>query len=122
MPSEITLAYIAGLFDGEGNVMCKQYPRAKPPTGKVYNTWYIRAEVAMANESTIKWLHQTLGFGWCAPKRYHNKPHWKPQWRWCCGYRNCLKFAKMLAPYSKVKKEALNQVILHYENNQKLSA
>jgi len=117
MPNEITLAYIAGLFDGEGNVMCKQYPRAKPRTGKIYNTWYIRAEVAMTDESVIKWLREALGFGWVGEKRYHNKPKYKKQWRWCCGYRNCLQFAKMLAPYSKVKKEALNKVILHYENN-----
>ena len=109
------LAYIAGLFDGEGNVMCKQYMRKKKKQKKAYLTWYIRAEVAMADEEVIKWLHQTLGMGWIAPKRYNNKPTWKPQWRWCCGFRDALKFANLLLPYSRVKRNKLQQIIKHYD-------
>ena len=43
-PNEI--AYIAGLFDGEGCVTCKQKPtKRKDRGGKVYNQWYIRCEI-----------------------------------------------------------------------------
>ena len=108
------LAYIAGLFDGEGGISCVQRPTKRTDrNGKIYNQWYIRAEVAMTDEETIKWLHQTLGMGWCGPKRY-NKYNYKPQWRWCCGYQDCLKLAKMLIPYAKVKKDKLQKVIDHY--------
>ena len=109
------IAYIAGLFDGEGNIMCKQYMRKKPHNKKAYLTWYIRAEIAMTEEKTIKWLHKTLKMGWVAPKRHYNKPKRKLQWRWCCGYRDCLKLANLLLPYSRVKREALQKVINHYD-------
>ena len=68
-------AYIAGLFDGEGCVTCKQVKRKrKDRGGKVYNQWYIRCEIAMTDQEVIKWLHETLGFGWSAEKKYHTKP------------------------------------------------
>ena len=109
------LAYIAGLFDGEGSIMCTQYMRKKKEQKKAYLTWYIRAEIAMAEENTIKWLHHTLDFGWSGPKRYNHKPKWKPQWRWCCGYRDCLKFANLLLPYARVKRDKLQKIIDHYD-------
>ena len=114
--SEKHLAYIAGLFDGEGCCSYKQRPRKrKDRGGAIYNQWYIRAEIAMSDENIIDWLHQTLGFGWSGIKRFNNKPRYKPQWRWCCGYRDCLKFAKLIVPYSRVKKNILKKVIKHYE-------
>ena len=49
-------------------------------------------------------------------KKYNNRPlHYKRQWRWCCGYRNALKFAKELVPHSKIKKQDLQNIIDHYE-------
>ena len=42
------IAYIAGLFDGEGCVTCKKKPTKRPDRGgKVYNQWYIRCEISM---------------------------------------------------------------------------
>ena len=39
------IAYIAGLFDGEGCVTCKQRPtKRKDRGGKIYNQWYIWLE------------------------------------------------------------------------------
>ena len=109
------LAYIAGLFDGEGCVSYTQRPtKRNDRNGKIYQQWYIRAEVAMTDESIIDWIQKTLGFGWSGIKRYNNKPRYKPQWRWCCGYRDCLKLAQLLLPYSRVKKTELKKVIKHY--------
>ena len=110
------MAYIAGLFDGEGCVTCKKKPtKRKDRGGKVYNQWYIRCEIAMTDESVIKWLHEVLGFGWVAEKRYNNKPKYKKQWRWCCGYRDALLFAKIIWPYTQVKLHQIENIIDHYE-------
>ena len=110
-------AYIAGLFDGEGSVACKQKPTNRPDRGgKVYNQWYIRCEISMTDKEVISWVHETLGFGWSAEKKYKKRPkHYKKQWRWCCGYRDALKFAKILWPYAQVKLHKLEQIIDHYE-------
>ena len=67
-------AYIAGLFDGEGCVTCKQKKtKRKDRGGKIYNQWYIRCEITMADKMTIDWLYEVLGFGWVAEKKYNNK-------------------------------------------------
>ena len=118
MPLTIAeVAYIAGLFDGEGCVTCKQKPtKRKDRGGKVYKQWYIRCEIAMAEKEVIEWLHETLGFGWSKEKIFKKKPaHYKRQWRWACGYRNALKFAKEIVPHSKIKKQDLQNIIDHYE-------
>ena len=109
------IAYIAGLFDGEGNVMCKQYMRKKKGEKKAYKTWYIRCEIAMTDEMIIDWIYTTLGFGWSAEKKYNNKPKYKKQWRWCCGYRDALTFAKLVWPYAQVKLHQIERIIDHYE-------
>jgi len=111
------VAYIAGLFDGEGCVTCKQRKtKRKDRGGKVYNQWYIRCEIAMAEKEVIEWLHETLGFGWSREKIFKKKPsHYKRQWRWSCGYRDALRFAKLMWPHAQVKLHKLEKIIDHYE-------
>ena len=113
------IAYIAGLFDGEGCVTCKKKPTKRADRkGKVYNQWYIRCEIAMTDKEVISWLHETLGFGWSAEKRYSKRPkNYKRQWRWCCGYRDALTFAKLIWPFAQVKLHKIEQIIDHYEPN-----
>tara|TARA_R100001086_G_C11755279_1_gene236547 strand:- start:301 stop:717 length:417 start_codon:yes stop_codon:yes gene_type:complete len=110
-------AYIAGLFDGEGCVTCKQRPTKRHDKGgKIYNQWHIRCEISMTEKDIIAWLHETLGFGWSAEKKYSKRPaHYKRQWRWCCGYRDALQFAKLIWPYAQVKLHKIEQIIDHYE-------
>jgi len=113
------IAYIAGLFDGEGCVTCKKKPTKRPDRkGKIYNQWYIRCEISMTDKEVISWLHETLGFGWSAEKKYSKRPkNYKRQWRWCCGYRDALTFAKLIWPFAQVKLHKIEQIIDHYEPN-----
>ena len=115
--TSVEAAYIAGLFDGEGCVTCKKKPTKRADrNGKVYNQWYIRCEITMTDKDIIAWLHETLGFGWSREKKYSKRPaHYKRQWRWCCGYRDALTFAKLLWPYAQVKLHKLEKIIDHYE-------
>ena len=106
------LAYIAGLFDGEGSVSRYQTMRK----GRKNPTWVIRCEVNMTDKPVVKWIHDTLGFG-----SFHKKPPSpkqlgrQMQYRWCCSYRDALKFANLLLPYSRVKRKKLQQIIDHYD-------
>jgi hypothetical protein len=112
-----TIAYIAGLFDGEGCVTCKKVKtKRKNRPKEFYNQWYIRCEISMTDKHIIQWIHETLGFGWSKEKKYTKKPtHYKRQWRWCCGYRDALIFAKMIWPYVQVKVHAIENIIDHYD-------
>ena len=115
--SQTDIAYLAGLFDGEGCVTCKQRKTKRPDRGgKVYNQWYIRCEINMTDRAIIKWLHETLGFG----SFYKKPPSAKQlgrqmQYRWCCSYRDALKFANLLLPHARVKRKKLQQIIKHYD-------
>ena len=84
MIAEIDRAYIAGLFDGEGNVQYKQYMRQRKHNKKPYPTWSIRMEMAMTDRSILIWVHEMLGVGTVTEKRYKTKytVGWKKQWRW----------------------------------------
>ena len=115
--TEVEKAYIAGLFDGEGCVTCKQRKtKRKDRGGKIYNQWYIRCEISMTDRGVIEWIHRTLGFGWWKEKKYNNRPgNYKRQWRWCCGYRDAFIFAKLLWPYAQIKLHHLENIIDHYE-------
>ena len=53
--NETDLAYIAGLFDGEGHVQYKQYMRQRKHNIKPYPTWSIRMEMAMTDRSILIW-------------------------------------------------------------------
>ena len=109
------MAYIAGLFDGEGCVTCKQKPtKRKDRGGKVYNQWYIRCEIALPDKDVITGIHETLGFGWSNEKINKGTPK-KRWWRWACGHRDALTFAKLMWPYTQVQLHQLESIIDHYE-------
>ena len=110
------VAYIAGLFDVNGHVSCyKKKTKHNDRGGRIYNQWYIRCEIAMTDRHVIEWIHETLGFGWCKEKKYNNKPKYKRQWRWSCGYQDALVFAKIIWPHVQVKIHAIEKIIDHYD-------
>ena len=110
------LAYIAGLFDGEGCVSYKQYDRKRSNNKKAYPTWSIRMEIAMTDKSILVWVHEVLGVGTVNPKRYKTKytVGWKKQWRWRCQHRDAYLVSCALFPYAHVKLDKIQKIIDHY--------
>ena len=117
------LAYIAGLFDGEGCVQFKKRMETKGrlKSGKIRrsNSTIITLEISMTDQPVIRWIHKILKVGAVniniKNKSPSAKPHYKDQLRWRCGYRDALKVAKLLFPYARVKREKLQQIIKHYD-------
>ena len=118
MPSDTNLAYIAGLFDGEGCVSYKQYDRKRPHNKRAYPTWSIRLEISMTDQSVLKWIHEILKVGTVNPKRYKTKDTlgWKKQWRWRCQHREAYYVARLLWPYAHVKLDKIQKIIDHYSS------
>ena len=114
MVRESDISYLAGLFDGEGSIYYKQtkQKRHNRPGKPVHNIWVIRMEIAMTDESIIRWVHDFLGVGSCGPRKV--KPGKKKQWRWRCRHRDAYFVARLLWPYVHVKLEKINQIINHY--------
>jgi len=112
------VAYIAGLFDGEGCVSYKQYMRKRPHNKKAYPTWQIRLEIAMTDKSILIWVNEMLGVGTVGEKRYKTKytKGWKKQWRWRCSHRDAFKVCCLLFPYAHVKLGEIQKIIQHYSD------
>ena len=112
------LAYMAGLFDGEGSISYYQRKEKRKGKKKAYNFWLIRCEMSMTDEHVMKWFHETVGFGTLTKRE--SKKSWtgkKTQWRWRCCFRDALIFAKLMWPYAQVKMHAIENIIDHYEDN-----
>ena len=113
---KLDIAYIAGLFDGEGNVSYKKYPKKRKGTKKKYMAWNIQLEISMTDKNIIELIHETLMVG-----TVHEKPPGKGQigkkmqYRWRCNHRDALHVCKLLWPYTVVKLHKIEQIIDHYE-------
>ena len=110
------IAYIAGLFDGEGCVTYSRTPRKRKGRKNLSQTWNIRMEISMTDEPVIRWVHEILKAGTVNIRRPIKS--WvgkKTQWRWRCSHRDAHGVAKLLWPYAQVKLHKLEQIIDHYE-------
>ena len=113
---KLDIAYIAGLFDADGSVSYKKYPKKRKGVKKDYMTWNIRLEISMTDKNVIELVHETLMVG-----TVHKRPPGKGQlgkkmqYRWRCGYRDALYVCKLLWPYAVVKLHKIEQIIDHYE-------
>jgi len=119
MLTEIDKAYIAGLFDGEGTILIKQYWEKRKGKPRAYKIWRINMEISMTDETVVKWVHEVLGVGTVRirikNKSPSSKPHWKKQWRWRCTHRDALYVAKLLWPHAQTKLHKIEQIIDHYD-------
>ena len=112
------VAYIAGLFDGEGSITYKQYMRKRKGQKKAYPTWSIRMEMAMTEKSALILVQGILKVGTINEKRYRSKyaKGWKKQWRWQCQYRDAYYVSRLIFPFAHVKLAGVQKIIEHYSN------
>ena len=76
--SEVDMAYIAGLFDGEGSIHFKRGIEKKKkhkgkPGYRYSNSMRISMEITMTDHSVLIWLHEVLGVGTLRPKNVKGK-------------------------------------------------
>ena len=127
MKSEADIAYIAGLFDGEGSVYFARRPeKKKKHNGKGYRTSMsqrISMEITMTDRSVLEWVHEVLGVGTLVkkPRKGLRKDGTKylMQWKWRCTFRDAYYECMLLFTYAHTKLEKIQLIIDHY-SNQKL--
>ena len=123
MLSESDIAYIAGLFDGEGSIQIKRAIEKKKkhngkPGYRLSNSMRINMEITMTDESVLRWLHEVLGVGTLRPKKVKGKrkdgTKYLPQWKWRATFRDAYYVCRLLWPYAHTKLPKIQQVIEHY--------
>ena len=124
MISSEDIAYLAGLFDGEGSIyFAKRIEKKKKHKGKGYRTSMsqrISMEVTMTDESVIRWMHEVLGVGTVnkKPRKGLRKDGTKylMQWKWRCTFRDAYYVCRLLWPYAHTKLPKIQQIIEYYAN------
>ena len=116
MIRESDVAYIAGLFDGEGSIdFTKRKEKKKYGT---YNCMRISMEISMTDESVLRWVTEVLGCGTFTKKprkgRRKDGTKYLTQWRWRCTFRDAYYVCRLLWPYAHTKLPKIQQVIEHY--------
>ena len=126
MKSSTDIAYIAGLFDGEGSIYYARRPeKKKKHTGKGYRTTVsqrISMEITMTDESVIRWVHEVLGCGTVnkKPRKGLRKDGTKylMQYKWRFTFRDAYYVCVLLFPYAHTKLEKIQKIIEHYSTQQ----
>ncbi len=124
MMSEVDMAYIAGLFDGEGSIHFKRgIEKKKKHKGDGYRTSIaqrISMEVTMTDKSVIKWIHEVLGVGTVVkkPRKGFRKDGTKylMQYKWRCTFRDAFHVCCLIWPWAHTKLPKINQILEHYSN------
>ena len=128
MISSEDIAYLAGLFDGEGSIyFAKRIEKKKKHKGKGYRTSMsqrISMEVTMTDESVIRWMHEILGVGTVNKKprkglRKDGTPYLK-QYKWRCTFRDAYYVCLLIWPWSHTKLPKINQILEHYADSGKV--
>ena len=125
MPGETEIAYIAGLFDGEGSIHYKRGPeKKKKHKGRGYrisNSMRLSMEITMTDQSVLLWVHEVLGVGTLTkkPRKGLRKDGTKylMQYRWRCTFRDAYYVCLLLWPFAHTKLEKIQQVIDHYADH-----
>ena len=118
------IAYIAGLFDGEGSIHFKRAPeKKKKHKGKSGYRWSnslrLSMEITMTDKSVLVWVHEVLGVGTVGEKRYKTKytVGWKKQWRWRCQFRDAYYVCCLIWPWAHTKMPKIQQIMEHYNEH-----
>ena len=125
MERDTDIAYIAGLFDGEGSInFNRRIERKKKHKGEGYrtsNAMRISMEITMTDKSVLLWTLEVLGCGTLVkkPRKGLRKDGTKylMQWRWRCTFRDAYYVCCLLFPYAHTKLHKIQQVIDHYSKN-----
>ena len=127
MVRESDIAYIAGLFDGEGSITITRRPEKKKkhngkPGYRISNSMRISMEIAMTDQSVLIWLHEVLGVGTLTKKPRKglrkNGTKYLMQYRWRCTFRDAYHVCCLIWPWSHTKLPKIQKIIEHYANKQ----
>ena len=124
-PASQDIAYIAGLFDGEGSIYyAKRRERKKKHNGEGYrysNSQRISMEITMTDRSVLEWVHEVLGVGTLnkKPRKGKRKDGTKylMQYRWRCTFRDAYYVCCLIWPWAHTKLPKITQVMNHYNEH-----
>jgi hypothetical protein len=107
------MAYLAGLFDGEGTFCICRQPSTKSKDGHSNVYHHPKVRIGMSCKDTIKMVHESFKLGSFYDEGVRkDRPTYKIMYRWEVGSRkDCVEVIEKLLPYLKTKKPAAELVL-----------
>ncbi len=111
MPNELDLAYIAGLFDGEGTIMIgKLKPRPDVYGGRQNFAYTLRFQITQSIPTVLYWAKDVIGIGnVCVPLGL-GCPVYQ------AGGKTAYEIIKILQPYIRIKKLQA-ELAIHFQES-----
>jgi len=100
------LAYIAGIFDGEG---CITFQKSKSHPQSVF------VELTNTNEWIVRQFYFWFGGSF---RNWQSQPHWKVTWRWVAQGEGGVKFLELILPYLKLKRPQA-ELAIQFQNQKR---
>lgn len=100
------IAYLSGLFDGEGCAIIF----------KKRDGIQVRISISMTNKNIIEWVQNTTGVGNIVYRKSKNPDH-ADCWNWMCNAESAMSVCEQILEFAKVK---YNQIKLLIETQQNL--
>ena len=100
MARDVELAWVAGFFDGEGNIRIHKGISDKTMINPSYR---LVVQISNTDYEVMVYLQET--FGGTIRKCVKAKPHHKQCWQWSIHTRQAMSFVEQIYPYLRVKKE-----------------
>lgn len=105
--AEVEIAYLAGLFDGEGCLIVR--PRRRLASGNRAISYHL--EIGMTDARPLEWAKEATGKG-CLYHSRNKNPKWSDRHRWVASSKDAAVIIGWLLPHLKVKRE---QAVLFLE-------
>jgi len=96
------IAWLAGLLDGEGNVITFTRPK--------YKNRILRVSITNTNIELLSRVKEWTGIGFIAGHTDNNPKH-KIRYNWIIGGANAREFLRLLSPWLIVKRDIAHEVM-----------
>lgn len=106
------LAYLAGLFDGEG---CISFSLREQASAKsVSPNLQTIVAVAMTDRATVELFHQRWPGTFGKVSRARFPSHWRTQWRWVLMAADIIPFLEEIRPFLRLKRPQAELALRYY--------
>jgi len=98
---EKELAYLAGLFDGEGSVGIYEFKKQSK-----FSNWQFKVEIANTDWRIMQWLESNVGGK--VHKKSTGKANWRQGYSWHVQGENAKTFCELIRPYTIIKSDQID--------------
>ncbi len=106
----VDLAYVAGIFDGEGCVLIYKVPRHNQKRGGIQHR--LKISIANTNTDLMSWLKENFGGNIVVADR---REQYRKFYHWQLSGVSAAEFIKRLLPYLKIKQQQVKLAISFQE-------